>query len=79
MQRMAHPDGEVATARGCGRFGTVMGLSTFATSSLEEVKVAADEARRDEEMLGQSECILQLYLFENRSTSETLIRRAEST
>lgn len=77
MQRMAHPDGEVATARGCGAFGTVMGLSTFATTSLEEVKAAADGARREAGLEGRSECVLQMYLFENRETSRGLIRRAE--
>ncbi|KAM5343276.1 hypothetical protein ACJ41O_014242 [Fusarium nematophilum] len=77
MQRMAHPEGEVATARGCGTFGTVMGLSTFSTTSLEDVKEAADGARQAAGLEGQSECVLQMYLFENRETSKALIRRAE--
>lgn len=77
MQRMAHPDGEEATARGCGSFGTVMGLSTFATTSLEDVKVAADLARQAASLDGPSECVLQMYLFENRETSKALVRRAE--
>lgn len=78
MQRMAHPDGEEAMARGCGKFGTVMGLSTFATTSLEDVKRAADGARREAGFEGESETVLQMYLFENRETSKALIRRAES-
>jgi (S)-2-hydroxy-acid oxidase len=77
MQRMAHPDGELATARACGAFGTVMGLSTFATTSIEDVKTSADEARRGAGLTGPSECVLQMYLFSNRETSKTLIRRAE--
>ena len=71
MQRMAHTDGEEAMARGCAKFGTVMGLSTFATTSLEDVKAAAEAVR------GSSDLVLQMYLFENRETSRTLIRRAE--
>lgn len=78
MQRMAHPDGEIATARGCGTFGCPVGLSTFATVSLEDAKNAADEARRESGQSGPSECLLQLYLFENRETSKTLVERAES-
>ncbi|KAH6897067.1 FMN-dependent dehydrogenase [Thelonectria olida] len=78
MQRMAHPDGELATARACGAFGTVMGLSTFATASIEDVKAAADEARRGAGLAGPSECVLQMYLFSNRETSKALIRRAEA-
>ncbi|KAK7225261.1 hypothetical protein V2G26_013264 [Clonostachys chloroleuca] len=79
MQRMAHSDGELATARGCGAFGTVMGLSTFSTTSLEDVKTAADEARLKAGFEGPSECVLQMYLFENRQTSLDLIRRAEDS
>lgn len=77
MQRMAHPDGEEAMAKGCGAYGAVMGLSSFSTTSLEDVKYVADRARRDSGKLGESECVLQLYLFENRETSEGLIKRAE--
>lgn len=77
MQRMAHPDGEIATARACGAYGAVMGLSSFSTASLEDVKREADLTRGRAEMKGEAECVLQLYLFENRATSEDLIRRAE--
>ncbi|KAL1858073.1 hypothetical protein VTK73DRAFT_7962 [Phialemonium thermophilum] len=77
MQRMAHPDGEEATARGAGAYGTVMGLSSFSTTSLEEVKRAADRARAGAGLPGECECVLQMYLFENRATSEDLVRRAE--
>jgi (S)-2-hydroxy-acid oxidase len=77
MQRMAHPDGEEAMARGCGAFGTVMGLSTFATTSLEDVKRAGDAARLESGKSRESECVLQMYLFENRETSRDLVQRAE--
>ena len=77
MQKMAHPDGEEATARACGSYGTVMGLSSFSTTSLEDVKSQADQARKIAGLSGESECVLQMYLFENRATSEDLIRRAE--
>lgn len=77
MQKMAHPEGEEATAKACGSYGTVMGLSSFSTTSLEDVKARADLARENAGLNGKSECVLQMYLFENRSTSEDLIRRAE--
>lgn len=77
MQKMAHALGEVGTARASGRFGTVMGLSTFSTTSLEDVKIAADQARSESGKRGDSECVLQIYLFRNRQTSLSLIRRAE--
>lgn len=78
MQKMAHPDGEIATARACGRAGVIMGLSSFSTTSLEDVKAAADEARREAGLDGEADCVLQMYLFENRSVSEGLIKRAEA-
>ncbi|KAJ6752021.1 hypothetical protein OIU85_002442 [Salix viminalis] len=37
MQKMAHPEGEYATARAASAAGTIMTLSSWATSSVEEV------------------------------------------
>lgn len=67
MQCLAHPDGEVATARACRKAGLVMGLSSFATSTLEDVAIAS----------GHSPRVLQLYLFEEREHSRKLIQRAK--
>ena len=67
MQGLAHPDGEVATARACRRAGVVMGLSSFSTTSLEEVAEAS----------GGNPRVLQLYLFEEREHSRKLIVRAK--
>lgn len=68
MQCLAHPDGELATARACRDMGVVMGLSSFSTTSLEDVK----------EALGpEHPGALQLYLFEDREESKRLIARAK--
>jgi (S)-2-hydroxy-acid oxidase len=67
MQCLAHPDGEAATARACRKAGVVMGLSSFATTSLEDVARASGDNPR----------VLQLYLFEARGHSRKLIRRAK--
>src|SRR3954447_13163379 len=40
FQRVAHPDGEVAAARAAAAAGTIYCLSTFATSTPEEVATA---------------------------------------
>jgi len=66
MQRMAHPDGELATARAAASFGTVMTLSTIASSTIEDVAAAAPGAPR----------WFQLYVYDERSKSEQLIKRA---
>lgn len=67
MQCLAHSDGELATARACRKYGVAMGLSSFATKSLEEV-------RRES---GSNPNCLQLYLFEEREHSKKLIARAK--
>ncbi|ETN41304.1 uncharacterized protein HMPREF1541_03239 [Cyphellophora europaea CBS 101466] len=67
MQKLAHPDGELATARACKSKGIVMGLSSFSTTTLEDVRTAS----------GNIPNILQLYLFENRQHSSKLIQRAK--
>ncbi|KAL8835779.1 MAG: hypothetical protein Q9170_003173 [Blastenia crenularia] len=67
MQCLAHPDGEAATARACRKAGIPMGLSSFATTTLEEVAVESGDNPR----------ILQLYLFEEREHSRKLIQRAK--
>src|SRR5215203_5216577 len=40
FHRLAHPDGELATARAAAAAGTIMCLSTLATSTIEEVAAA---------------------------------------
>ncbi len=46
FQRMAHPDGEAAMARGADAAGTVMCLSTLATATIEDVAAAAPDGAR---------------------------------
>lgn len=67
MQGLAHHDGELGTARACRDAGIVMGLSSFATTSLEDVRAAS----------GDNCNVLQLYLFEDRKKSKRLIERAK--
>ncbi|KAG9335810.1 hypothetical protein JZ751_003642 [Albula glossodonta] len=67
MQRMAHPDGEVATMRACSSAGTGMMLSSWATSTIEEVAEAAPGGVR----------WMQLYIYKDRALTLSLVRRAE--
>lgn len=64
--RMAHPDGEAGTARAAARAGTVMVVSTLATTALEDVAAAAPGATR----------WFQLYVHKDRGFSAELVRRA---
>lgn len=47
FHRMAHPDGEAGTARAAAGAGTIMMLSTFSNTPMEEVTAAARAARAD--------------------------------
>ncbi|MGB8004379.1 MAG: alpha-hydroxy acid oxidase [Gaiellaceae bacterium] len=66
LQRMAHPDGELGTARAAAAAGTVMCLSTAATARPAEVAAAAPDAPR----------WFQVYVFGDRSQTEDLIAEA---
>jgi len=67
MQRMAHSDGECATAKAAARQNTLMTLSSWSTTSLEEVNAAAPKGFK----------WFQLYVYKDRKITLELIRRAE--
>jgi isopentenyl diphosphate isomerase/L-lactate dehydrogenase-like FMN-dependent dehydrogenase len=66
FQRMAHPEGELATARAAAAAGTVMCVSTAATARPAEIAAAAPGAPR----------WFQVYVFGDRSRTEGLIEEA---
>jgi isopentenyl diphosphate isomerase/L-lactate dehydrogenase-like FMN-dependent dehydrogenase len=66
FQRMAHPDGELATARAAATAGTIMVLSTLATSTPADVAAAAPGSPR----------WFQLYCFKDRGITRGLIEQA---
>nr|XP_045625389.1 hydroxyacid oxidase 1-like isoform X2 [Procambarus clarkii] len=68
MQRMAHPDGEIANARAAGKIGTAFTLSTIATTSIEEIAEKAPDTLR----------FFQLYIYKDRKITTNLVRRAET-
>lgn len=65
-QRLAHPEGEKAMAAGAARAGTVMCLSTLATTRPRDVAAAAPEGRR----------WFQLYAFEDAGVTRALMEEA---
>ncbi|MEI7032138.1 alpha-hydroxy acid oxidase [Streptomyces pratensis] len=64
--QLAHPDGEVATARAAGAAGALLTVSMFASRSLEDIAAAAT-----------GPLWLQLYWLRRREPMLELIRRAE--
>lgn len=63
---LAHPDAEVATARGAAAAGALMTLSTIASRSMEEVADVAPDAPR----------WFQLYAPTDRGACAALVQRA---
>src|SRR3954466_5520113 len=66
FQRMAHPDGEPATARAVAAAGTVMTLSTIATAAPAEIAEEAPGAPR----------FFQLYWFKDEGVTRALVEQA---
>lgn len=67
MHKLAHPDGELATAAAVQQLGSIMILSTLSSTSIEEIAKAQPNLVK----------WFQLYLFVDRNQSLALIRRAE--
>ena len=67
LQRMAHPDGELATARAAGAAGTIMTVSTLATTSAEDVRRATD-----------GRMWFQVYVYQDREATRELVARVEA-
>ncbi|XP_065907621.1 2-Hydroxyacid oxidase 1-like [Dysidea avara] len=67
VQKMAHPEGEVATARASSSMNTCMILSTWTSTSIEEVAQANGSGLR----------WFQLYIFKDKQFNMDLIRRVE--
>jgi isopentenyl diphosphate isomerase/L-lactate dehydrogenase-like FMN-dependent dehydrogenase len=68
VQRLAHPDGELATARAAAQAGTIMALSTMASATIEEVAAVSDGPKW-----------FQLYVYPQRDVSKRMVQRAEAT
>src|SRR5205085_974513 len=66
LHALAHPDGEVETARGAAAAGTVMALSSLASRTLEDVAAVGGPRW------------FQLYVQRDRDSTAELVKRAEA-
>ena len=64
--RYFHPEGELAVARAAAKAGTLYGLSTTSTYSIEQVAAASDGPK-----------LFQLYMCKDRGLTRSLISRAK--
>ncbi len=65
--KLAHSEGEIATARGAGAAGATMIISTVATTSVEDIARAA-----------KAPLWFQLYVQRDRGFTRELVQRAEA-
>ncbi|KAM1512967.1 hypothetical protein ACFX1Z_024458 [Malus domestica] len=66
MHQLAHPEGEVATARAAAACNTIMILSYMSTCTVEEVSSSCNAVR-----------FFQIYVYKRRDISAQMVRRAE--
>jgi len=67
LHKLAHPEGEVASARAAAAAGTIMTLSSWSSCSIEEVSSSGPGLR-----------FFQLSVFKDRNFVQQLVRRAEN-
>ena len=68
MHKLAHPDGEVATSRAAATMKVPMVLSSYATTSLEDVKAQSEDIPY----------MMQMCFVKDRNITLQLLQRAES-
>lgn len=66
MHKLAHPEGEVATARAAAASDVIMGLSYMSTCTVEEVASSCDAVR-----------FFQIYVYKRRDITALMVQRAE--
>ncbi|MEM7137397.1 MAG: alpha-hydroxy acid oxidase [Myxococcota bacterium] len=67
FHKLAHPDGEVGTARAANVIGTTMILSTLSTTRVEDVVAAASR-----------DVWFQLYVYRDRGATKSLVERVHA-
>lgn len=68
-QGLAHKDGEVATAKGMAKAGSIFSLSTYGNKTIEEVA----------EVSGDNPFFFQLYMSKNDAFNEFTLKRAKDS
>ena len=66
MQRLYDPEGDRASAKAADKFGTMYGMSTMATSSIEEIANISSGPK-----------LFQLYIHKDKSITDDLIERCK--
>ena len=75
FQCLAHPEGEIATAKAAAKLGSTMILSTLATKSIEAVAQASQNPNY-QLAISNSRLWFQLYVHRDRGLTKALVERA---
>ena len=75
FQCLAHPEGEIATAKAAAKLGSTMILSTLATKSIEEV-ANASPITNYQLPITNYQLWFQLYVHRDRGLTKALVERA---
>lgn len=67
LQRLFHPDGERAVARAAQKYGTMFGVSSLGTVSVEEIGAMIDTPK-----------MFQFYFHKDRGLNDSMIERAKA-
>ncbi len=67
LQRLFHHDGERAVARAAARYGTMFGVSSLATVTVEEIAAIVDTPK-----------MFQFYFHKDRGLNDALLERARA-
>ncbi len=67
LQRLFHHEGERAVARAASKYGTMFGVSSLATVSVEEIAAIADTPK-----------MFQFYFHKDRGLNDALLERARA-
>ncbi|KAI7733318.1 hypothetical protein M8C21_000233, partial [Ambrosia artemisiifolia] len=67
MHKLAHPEGEILTAKAAAACNVIMGLSFMSTCTIEEVASSCNAVR-----------FFQLYVYKRREISALMVKRAET-
>jgi lactate 2-monooxygenase len=76
VQTVAHPDGELASARAAAHVGIPMIASTAASHTIEQIAEASAGATDDGQSAGEHSCWYQLYWPRERELARSFIDRA---
>ena len=66
MQRLYDPEGDRASARAAEKLGTMYGMSTMATTSIEEIANVSSGPK-----------LFQLYIHKDKGLTDNLIERCK--